>query len=136
MYQLINNNGLYQAFYALNGTFMSDNPINKEKAINLMYKIIQIEVDVCKKYRLMQGGYSLLIKITHSWLIDNKGMTVYGLCNGVAGRITQTARIVNDLMRKGLIEIVGSGSQNARVYGPSHATLVDLKLIDSLMATA
>jgi hypothetical protein len=104
-----------------------DNPIQAKPSVIEIDMILHNLSVVLRAHKLKGESLELLVTITKKWNCEGVGSTVYALANNDYRQCTPTGIKVKRLYRKGLLEVVGIGNKQARVYAPSAAGLSALR---------
>lgn len=111
-----------------------DNPFTSNTLVEKLYSEIVIRKSFCNKYGLAPGGFEFLVMITRRWQGMSVGSTVYSLAGNPKNcTITAAQKSVGHLYRKGLIEVIGYGNKQARMYIPTGITLSEFNNISATL---
>lgn len=118
----------------ISGLCGGDNPTDIKAIVRSLRNEMGVRMRISNKYVLHTGGYDLLLIITDRWVNENIGSTAYALAREPKNcTITATSVGVAKLLYKGLVEVMGYGNKNSKVYGPTIATLVEFGFIKGLI---
>lgn len=104
----------------------ADNPLDTTDAILRFYRHNELRRAISRKWGMKTGGFDALLIMSARWEVNGKPSSVYSLAR--ANRVTTvtTKKTVVLLLSKGLIEAVGFGRLNCRVYAPTQIALYTL----------
>lgn len=111
-----------------------DNPISLSARVNEIGKYEIKRKAFLSSYRMNDPAYTILFIIYHSWVTEGKGMTATKVSQAIKPYklsykdvLTSVHIMMIKLYGKGLLEVVGSGRHNAKVYAPSMASVTVLQ---------
>lgn len=101
----------------------TDNPPSLITTITFYMGMVKLRKRFTALTGLQNGTFEMLVIIAHRWVTEHKGSTVYYVAGGKTEVITTVSFGVRRLYDKGLLEVIGIGNANARLYAPTKGVL-------------
>lgn len=114
----------------ISGLCGGDNALRTKQLINGLYNYSVIRYEFSIRHRMQARGCDLLLMIMNRWIYNNEASSVYSLAYGVKeSTVTGTATTVARLLERGLIEVMGHGHRNCRLYIPTSSAVMEFESI-------
>lgn len=93
-------------------------PSPKSYTVMEVNVILQNRKALMSNYRLYEGAIDVLMKMVSSWVNDQSGVTIYGLCTNAIAERSFVSATVHRLIEKGLVEKIGD-NKRTKLYAPT-----------------
>lgn len=94
-------------------------PPQNELTVVQLNDILRNRHAIKVNHGLHESAVDLLVRMLLNWNNNKTGSTVYGLCTNVKAQTTATQVMLYNLIKKGLVEIIGVTNRSTKLYAPT-----------------